>query len=64
MCLGLRKEDLFNLLLRHGKFHHLMEVATLEVAEKLYSMPHELVHWHESWLLGLTKSANQLVIHI
>ncbi len=44
MCLGLRKEDLFTLLLQRGYFHCLMEVATLEVAEKLHSLPHELVH--------------------
>jgi hypothetical protein len=41
-----------------------MEVVTLEVAEKLHSMPHELVHWHESGLLGRTKAANQLVANI
>ncbi len=38
-----------------------MEVATLKVAEKLYLAPHELVHWHESGLLGCMKPANQLV---
>jgi hypothetical protein len=42
-----------------------MEVATLEVAEKkLYLMPRELVHRHESRLLGRTKPANQLVAYI
>jgi hypothetical protein len=58
--LRLRKEDLFTLLLRCGYVHRLMEVVTLEVAEKLHSMPHELVHWHESGLLGHTKPENQL----
>jgi hypothetical protein len=38
-----------------------MEVATLKIAEELYLMPHELVHWHESGLLGGTKPVNQLV---
>ncbi len=47
MRLGLRKEDLITLLLRHGYFHHSTEVAILKVAEKLYSVPHELVHWHD-----------------
>ncbi len=64
MRLGLHEEDLFTLLLRHGYFHHLTEVATLEIAEKLYLMPHELVHWHESGILGRTKPANQLVAYI
>jgi hypothetical protein len=64
MCLGLREEDLFTLLLRHGYFCCSTEVATLEVAEKLHSTPHELVHWHKSRLLGCTKPANQLVAYI
>ncbi len=46
MCLGLHKEDLFALLLRRGYFHHLTEVAILKIAEKLYSTPQELMHWH------------------
>ncbi len=61
MCLGLRKEDLFTLLLCCGYFYHSMEVATLEIADELYSTPYELVHWHESRLLGSTEPANQLV---
>jgi hypothetical protein len=61
--LRLRKENLLTLLLHCGHFHHLTEVTTLEVAEKLYLMPHELVHWHESGLLGCTKPANQLVAY-
>ncbi len=64
MCLGLRKEDLFTLLLHRGYFHSLTKVATLEVVEKLHLMLHELVHWHESRLLGHTKSTNQLVAYI
>ena len=44
----LRKEDLFTLLLCRGYVHRLTEVVTLKVAEKLHSMPHELVHQHES----------------
>jgi hypothetical protein len=62
--LGLRKEDLFTLLLHRGYFHCLTEVVTLQVAEKLHLMPHELVHWHESGLLGHTKLVNQLVAYI
>ncbi len=61
MRLGLRKEDLFTLLLHCGYFHQSTEVATLEVAEKLHLMLHELMCWHESRLLGRTKPANQLV---
>ncbi len=61
MHLGMLKEDLFTLLLQCGHFHHLTDVATLKVAVELYLMPHELVHWHEGWLLGHTKPADQLV---
>jgi hypothetical protein len=64
ICLGLRKEDLLTLLLCCGYFHCSTEVATLEVAKKLYWMLRELVHWHESGLLGCTKPANQLVAFI
>jgi hypothetical protein len=38
-----------------------MEVVTLKVSEKLHLTLHELVHRHESRLLGRTKPANQLV---
>ncbi len=62
--LRLREEDLFTLLLRRGYVHHSMEVLTLKVAEKLHSTPHELVHWHKSGLLCLTKPANQLVANV
>jgi hypothetical protein len=41
-----------------------MEVVTLKIAEKLHLTPHELVHWHESRLLGRTKPANQLVADV
>ncbi len=64
VCLRLRKEDLFTLLLHHGYVHCLTEVVTLEVAEKLHLTWHELVHWHESRILGHTKPANQLVANI
>jgi hypothetical protein len=62
--LGLHKEDLFTLLLRRRYVHHSMEVTTIEVAEKLYSTPCELVHWHESRLLRNTEPANQLVAYV
>ncbi len=62
--LRLREEDLFTLLLHRGYVHRLMEVVALEVAEKLYLMTHELVHRHESGLLGHTKPANQLVANV
>jgi hypothetical protein len=64
--LGLREEDLFTLLLRCRYSYSLTEVATLEleVAEKLYLTPRELVHWHESGLLRSTEPANQLVAYI
>ncbi len=42
--LGLRKEDLFTLLLRRGYIHHSTEVVNLKVAEKLHLTPHELMH--------------------
>ncbi len=64
VCLGLRKEDLFTLLWHRGYVHHSMEVVTLEVAEKLHLMPHELVHWHESRIICRTKPANQLVANV
>jgi hypothetical protein len=62
--LRLQEEDLFTLLLRCGYVHRLTEVVALEVAEKLYLMMHELMHWHESGLLGRTKPANQLVANV
>jgi hypothetical protein len=64
MCLRLRKEDLFTLLLRHGHFHCSSGAATLEIAEELYSTLHELLHWHEGGLLGCTKPADQLVTNV
>ncbi len=64
MRLGLCKEDLFTLLLRRGQLHHLMEVATIKIAEELYLMPHELMHWHEGGLLGGVKPVDQLVANI
>jgi hypothetical protein len=57
--LRLCDEDLLTLLLCCGYFHCSTEVATLKVAKKLYSALHELVHWHESGLLGHTKPENQ-----
>ncbi len=61
---GLREEDLFTLHLCREYVHCLTEVVTLEVAEKLHLMLHELVHRHESRLLGRTKPANQLVANV
>jgi hypothetical protein len=46
--LRLCEEDLFTLLLCCGYIHCSTEVTTLKVAEKLYLMPHELVHQQES----------------
>jgi hypothetical protein len=62
--LRLHEEDLLTLFLHRRYFHHSTEVATLKVAKKLYSTLHELVHWHESGLLGRTKPANQLVAYV
>jgi hypothetical protein len=59
--IGLCKEDLFLLLLRRRYVHHSTEVTTLELAEKLYLTPYELVYWHENRLLKSTEPANQLV---
>jgi hypothetical protein len=64
VCLRLRKEDLFTLLLHRGYVHCLTEVVTLKVAEELHSTPHELMHWHESGLLCHTKPAYQLVTNV
>jgi hypothetical protein len=64
VCLRLRKEDLFTLLLRRGYFYCLTKVATLKVAEKLHLMLRELVHWHECGLHGCTKPSDQLVTYI
>ncbi len=64
MCLRLCEADLFTLLLHCGYVHHPTKVATLKVAEKLHSTPHELVHRHERKLLGCTKPANQLVADV
>jgi hypothetical protein len=61
---GLREEDLFTLLLRCRYVHCLTEVTTLKVAKKLYSMPHELMHRHESGLLRSMEPANQLVAYV
>jgi hypothetical protein len=63
VCLRLREEDLFTLLLCCGYVHHLTEVVALKVAE-LYSTTHELMHQHESGYLGRTKPANQLVANV
>jgi hypothetical protein len=60
----LHEEYLFTLLLRRGYVHHSTKVVALKVAKKLYSTAHELVHWHESGLLGRTKPANQLVANV
>ncbi len=62
--LMLRKEDLFTLLLRRGYIYCLTEVVTLEIAEKLHSTLHELMHRHESGLLCRSKPANQLVANV
>ncbi len=62
--LRLWEEDLFTLLLRRGYVHCSTEVVALEVAEKLYLTTHEIVHQHESELLGQTKPANQLVANV
>ncbi len=62
--LRLHEEDLFTLLLRRGYIHHLTEVVTLKVAEKLHSTRHELVHWHESGLLFYMMPANQLFANV
>jgi hypothetical protein len=62
--LRLCNEDLFTLLLRRGYVNCSTEVVALEVAEKLYSTTHELMHQHESRLLGRMKPVNQLVANV
>jgi hypothetical protein len=62
--LRLQEKDLFTLLLRRGYVYCLTEAVTLEVAEKMYSMLHELMNRHESGLFGSTKPANQLVANV
>ncbi len=58
VCLGLRKEDLFALLLRCGQLHHSMDAATIKVAKELYSTPYELMHPHKDRILGNVKPMN------
>jgi hypothetical protein len=41
-----------------------MDVATIEVAEELLLMPHELMHRHEGGLIGSAELADQLVANI
>jgi hypothetical protein len=60
MRLGLREEDLFTLLLRCGYFHCSTKLVTLEIAEKLYSMPHKLMHWHEGGFLRQSQQISWL----
>jgi hypothetical protein len=55
MHLGLREEDLYTLFLHHVYLNRSMEVATVEIADELYSTPHELMNWHKDELLGSTK---------
>jgi hypothetical protein len=62
--LRLRKEDLFTPLLCRRYVHCSMEVTTIKVVEKLYSTPHELVHWPESGLLRSMEPANKLVAYV
>ncbi len=64
MHLRLCEEDLFTLLLCRRYVHCSTEVATIKVVEKLYLMPHELVHWHESGLFRSTEPVNQLVAYV
>jgi hypothetical protein len=64
MCLGLREEDVFALLLCRGKLHCLTEVATVKIADELYWTPHELMHLHEGGLLGSAKPEDQMVANI
>ncbi len=64
ICFGLREEDLFTLGLRCGYLHGSTEVASIKIADEMYLMPHELMHWHEGRLLGSTKPADQLVANI
>jgi hypothetical protein len=64
VCLRLHEEDLFTFLLHCGYINCSTEVVTLGFSEKLYLMPHELVHWHECRLLGHTKPGNQLVPNV
>ncbi len=63
MRLGLRKGDLFTLLMRCGHFHCSTEVATIKIAD-LFLTLHELVNRHESGLLGGTKPEDQLIANI
>ncbi len=64
VCLRLREDDLFTLLLCRGYVHRSTEVVAFRIAEKLYSTMHELMHRHESRLLGRSKPANQLIDNV
>jgi hypothetical protein len=62
--LRLHEKDLFTLHLRHRYVHCSTEAVALKVAEKLYLTTHDLMHWHESRLLGHMKPVNQLVANV
>jgi hypothetical protein len=64
VCLGLHKENLFTPPLHCGQFHCSIDIATIKIAEELYSTPCKLMHWHKGGLLGIAKPADQLVADI
>jgi hypothetical protein len=63
MCLEVREEDLFALLLRCWQLHCSIEVAIVKVAE-LHLMPHEFMYQHECRLPSNSKPMNQLVTFV
>jgi hypothetical protein len=61
MHLELRKEDLFALLLHCWQLHRPMEVAIVEVAEKVCPKLHEFMYQHECRLLCNVRPMNQFI---
>ena len=59
-----RKEDLLDPLRFRGKLHRRRKESFLEVAYKLHSSPHVVMHGHESGLSSRAKPADQLVADV
>ncbi len=62
VCLRLREEDLFTLLLWRGYVHCSTEVITLKVAEKLHLTPHELIGMRAGFLAVQSQQISWLLI--
>ena len=59
-----REEDLLDLLGLRGQLHRRTKEPFLEVAHKLHSLPHVVMHRHECGLSSRAKPADQLVTDV